>query len=314
MAKAGSAYNELASRMAEALEPQATVRMGQWVEGPDGKREVDVEVRGSADGKPFFLLVERKDWKQPVDIEEIDKLDSKRRDLSADRVMICSNSGFTRKALRKASRLEIGAVSVVANGNQLVKLKVMREYFAKAISADHWYLNVFPTDSSVANLPAVWNPTDLFFEGQPVVNWLHKISEKLLREHEGATGIIATFAFSRELAFSLQGAAVTLRGLQLNIDCSRKWVAQTVQEDVTIGYFDWVRQRMTVPAKEHWTLGPIDRLAWKEIEVEPGGYDEDLEPGTLRLEMTLLRPIAQLDGLPAPDLDSFVGEMRVTPI
>ena len=75
MAKAGSAYNELAARLAEALEPDAEVKVGKWVEGPDGKREIDVEVRRKVEGGSFFLLIECKDWADPVGIEEIDKLD-----------------------------------------------------------------------------------------------------------------------------------------------------------------------------------------------------------------------------------------------
>ena len=102
MAKAGKEYEKLAGTLAESLHPGSDVRIGQWIDGPDGQREVDVEVRSRPPNSPWFLLIECKDWKKPVRIGEIDKLESKSRDLGADETMICSNIGFTKDALRKA--------------------------------------------------------------------------------------------------------------------------------------------------------------------------------------------------------------------
>jgi hypothetical protein len=53
----------------------------------------------------LFILIECKDWRNPVGIGAIGELDSKRRDLHADRTIIYSNSGFTTGALRKAARI-----------------------------------------------------------------------------------------------------------------------------------------------------------------------------------------------------------------
>ena len=131
MAKAGSEYEKLAALVAKALDPGADIKTGQWVEGPDGKREVDVEVRGTVEGKPHFIQIECKDWKAPVDIQAIDNLDSKRRDISADAAILYSNSGFTKKALRKAERIGIGAVSAISYGNKLVRPVIERELIAK---------------------------------------------------------------------------------------------------------------------------------------------------------------------------------------
>src|SRR5262245_57854314 len=192
MTKAGSAYNKLAMEMAKALEPLANVRMGQWVEGPDGKREVDVEVRRTTDDLAFFLLIECKDWKTPVDIEEMDKLHSKSKDLAADRVMICSNSGFTKKALRKAARLEIEAVSVLAAGNGLIKIHLNREYVAKALSVEQWSADLFTAEDDEWPLPESWDARQLYYEDLPVVNWFHQISADLLRQHDGASTIVST--------------------------------------------------------------------------------------------------------------------------
>ena len=311
MAKAGSAYNELATKMAEALEPNAKVHMGKWVEGPDGKREVDVEVRSILEGRPFFLLIECKDWKSPVDIEEIDKLDSKGKDLSADRVMICSNSGFTKKALRKAGRLEMEAVSVLAADNKLIKLTFDRVFVAEALSVDHWSIALFPTEESLSLLPQKWDGRELYYGELPVVNWLHDTSAKLLREHEGAGRIVATFAFREATGFQLQSTAITLRGIQLQLACSRKWVSQTVKEDVTLGYYDWIRDRVTIPGGEYWTIGSFDQNSWEELSNEPEELRTELESNEIRLAMVLLKPIANRPELGAPQLDEVTGERSV---
>lgn len=65
MAKASTEYQELTALVAKALDPDADIKTGQWIEGPDGNREVDVEVRGTVDGKPHFVHIECKDWASP---------------------------------------------------------------------------------------------------------------------------------------------------------------------------------------------------------------------------------------------------------
>ena len=62
MPKAGEEYQELTALVAKALDPDANIKTGIWVEGPDGDREVDVEVRGTVDGVPHFIHIECKDW------------------------------------------------------------------------------------------------------------------------------------------------------------------------------------------------------------------------------------------------------------
>ena len=75
MAKLGKPYENVVALVAKALHPGATVEVGEWVEGPDGTREIDVSVRGQIDGKQTFILIECKDWKKDVGIAEIDALD-----------------------------------------------------------------------------------------------------------------------------------------------------------------------------------------------------------------------------------------------
>ena len=47
MAKRGSEYEQIVGSIRRALDPGATVEVGKWVKGPDGRRDRDVRVRGT---------------------------------------------------------------------------------------------------------------------------------------------------------------------------------------------------------------------------------------------------------------------------
>ena len=61
MAKPGDEYRELVGTVMAALDPGSAVKTEQWITGPDGERDMDVEVRGTLKGTPHFILVECKD-------------------------------------------------------------------------------------------------------------------------------------------------------------------------------------------------------------------------------------------------------------
>ncbi len=64
--KLGDAYQDLVGEIQRALDPGASVDVGIWVEGPDGRRDCDVRVRGTVNGATRFILIECKDWAAPV--------------------------------------------------------------------------------------------------------------------------------------------------------------------------------------------------------------------------------------------------------
>ena len=112
MPKAGDAYQDAVAEVARQLDPNARIVVGEWIEGPDGERDCDVGVY-PASASPRFVYIECKDWKRPVGIEVVDALESKRKDVNADIAILCSNSGFSADALRKAARVGIPALSAL---------------------------------------------------------------------------------------------------------------------------------------------------------------------------------------------------------
>jgi hypothetical protein len=47
MPKTGDEYQQIVGAVVKALDPGAQVTVGKWVIGPDGRRDKDVEVRGT---------------------------------------------------------------------------------------------------------------------------------------------------------------------------------------------------------------------------------------------------------------------------
>ena len=107
----GDSYEEILNAVQKALGPGATVEVAQWVEEPDGRRDMDLVVRGSVSGTPFCVLLECKNKARRVGTKVVDALEFKRRSLRADSAILFSNSGFTERAVRKAERMGISVAS-----------------------------------------------------------------------------------------------------------------------------------------------------------------------------------------------------------
>jgi len=312
MAKAGDEYQEIVGAVAQALDPGASVKVGQWIEGPDGRRDLDVEVRGTVDGLPCFVLIECKDWAQPVGIAVVDALDSKRKDLSADRAVIYSNSGFTAPALRKAARVEIETASALKAGDKRIKVKIERLLVVKALSVDSLRVNLYPPPGCDPEVGHGWQIDQLFCDGLAVQNWISGRSADLIREHEDAKEIVWRCALRPHEGWSFNGRALLVGGLELTFRCTKKWLAQTVRVDVTLGLFDYLRRKVVVPSKQAYGMGWIDQEAWKETDMR--WEEKELEPNSFELFMTLLRPIPPIGDGKAPDIARLIvdQEIRIT--
>ena len=103
--KAGRPYEEVVALISSAFDPSAIITRGAWETGPDGRRELDVRIEGTAGGKPTRTMIECKDYNRastrPIGIEHVDAIESKRGDLNLDAAFICSNAGLPRARLAR---------------------------------------------------------------------------------------------------------------------------------------------------------------------------------------------------------------------
>lgn len=313
MAKSGLEYQELVAMVAKALDPKADIKTGQWIEGPDGNREVDIEVRGAVDGKNHFVLIECKDWKRPIDVQAVDALDSKRRDLHADAAILYGNLGFSKMALRKAMRVGIEALSAVAEGNKLVKVELWREVVAKLLSVDCYNFRVYPSPESQLPFSEQWDVKNLYYDGFPVLNWLSEMSKDLLYKHEGQQKVIYTAAFKSDTPFTLQCVPVSLLGLRLEMTCSRKWLSQISRVDASLGSYNHITRRVIIPALQSFYPFTIDMEAWKEmdVDVEPEYWSRPLEPDSFEIYTVLHKLIMPIKGEATPPLSELIGDYSI---
>ena len=264
VAKIGKPYEGLAGLVAVALHPTASIEVSEWVEGPDGAREIDVSMRGEIDGKHAFILIECKDWKKDVGIAEIDALDSKRGDVGADKTIIVSNSGFTKPALRKAQRVGIMCVSALVHGSDIVRFVLYREFVAKKLSVERFRWRLY-SDSAHGN--EVQLDELLEFASKKFVAWVRDRSVQLLRNNEFARIIHCCVIFKQPLELIRLGQPYALKAIEIYLECRRYWVAQTIQEDVSHGMYDHIKQQLLIPDKEFWIMN-FDGRNWEEVKIE----------------------------------------------
>jgi hypothetical protein len=172
--KSGRAFERAVRDVMRAMDPGATARQGEWVVGPDGRREVDVLVEGAADGDSRSVLIECKDFDPKktgrVGIQYVDALDSKRRDLGNEVALICSNAGFTRDAKRKAKRVGIGLMGVMRKGDDRIRVFIEEDMYVRETKL-HRLVIALSRDGSPIDLTGV-RFEEVLFEGQPVGNWV----------------------------------------------------------------------------------------------------------------------------------------------
>src|SRR5438034_9491867 len=137
MSKRGKEYERVVALITQAFDRSAKVEIGKWVTGPDGRRELDVLISSASEGQHLRLLIECKDFNPrttgPVGIGYVDALDSKRHDVGATTAILCCNAGFTREAVRKATRVSIGLIAVIKKGDSRLRHRVVDEVFYRKV-------------------------------------------------------------------------------------------------------------------------------------------------------------------------------------
>ena len=283
MAKAGDAYRELVGTVVAMLDPQSTVKTEQWIVGPDGERDMDVEVRGKLDGIPHFVLVERKDHARPIGIGYIDAFESKLRDLKPDSAIMSSNSGFTRDALKKASRVGIQMMSAMKAGDTTVKIQVQREVVARRLTLRFGSAFLYPFDGRPQEIEENWKVEDLLFDGLPVIHWISEKMKLVAMEHDTADKIWFICTFRHEPRWSYRGRSLMVGGLKFSFAVKKDWV--------------W------------YALGLIDNAAWEKTESVRD--QSELEVNSFRLDITIMQSNLPRSAGDPRGVDGLVVETRV---
>lgn len=309
MAKAGDTYRELVGTVMAALDPESVVKTEQWIEGPDGERDMDVEVRGCVGGISHFALIECKDHARPIGIGYVDAFESKLRDLRPDRAILFSNSGFTRDALKKASRVGIELASAMKAGDAAVKVCIHHVLIARRLRLTFNRLTLLPVEGQGFEFDESLEVDQLQFDGLPVVHWISDKMKLLASTRDVETDIALVLTFHHEPRWSYRGRPIMIAGLKLHFSVARDWVAQSVMADVSLGYYDHLKKRVVIPSHQSFALGMIDSLGWEQADKfwDP----PELERNSLRVDVTVVQSNVPNSSGRSPKVDELIVEGRV---
>jgi hypothetical protein len=232
--------------MAKAFDPTANVNAGEWIEGPDGRLDMDVAIRGNLDGKATLVVIECKDFDRTktgrVGRPLIDALDSKRHDLKADAVLICSNSGFTQDALNKARRKGIGAISVLSESDPRVKVVIETEiYFRRVRFGERTFTFRGP---NAAELKIGLH--ELTYNGTPVDSWMESHVVAFITANPNISGKVITdsFRLRQPTEFDFKTRKVVLNSFSISLSPKIRWFARRIQLDANLAMYDYLRGRV----------------------------------------------------------------------
>ena len=249
--KMGTAFEECVAGVCSSLSPDATVTHSTWVEGPDGRRDQDVLIVTTVDGKPFRTIIECKDYLRPktgpVGIGLVDALESKARDLKYDLAIVCCNAGFTEDAKRKALRVGIVLIGIVREGDS----RIRQELF------DFIYFRRLKIERLGVRLDCVRGATvescmDIMasFGGAPAANWVcHFLVDVIMTNPIGAGDYAGTFRFRDLVPFQLQdGSIFQATSIFAEMKLTGGWFEQIGTIDGSAGVYDYLRRRIKVGA------------------------------------------------------------------
>jgi hypothetical protein len=254
-----STYRQLVASVIYAMDPHSTLSVGSLMDTPDGIRAVDIEVRSSGkDGAPLLTAIDVIDLPsgRQADITAVDAADSKRTDIKADAMILCSNTGFEQSAISKAKRKNIGLISVLRQGDKRIKAVIEEEIYLRKI--DITPVTITWNGDNLQNL----NPDAdvLEYNGGSVGGWVQlKASLTAAMNPELTFPITGTFNFKRATDFYKNGKQITLRSIAASFTPRVQWLSQTVQIDAKAGIYDYVRGRvMLAPGRNSYTITGID--------------------------------------------------------
>lgn len=301
-------YRELVADVIHAgFGPKADIKVGSGIAGPDGVRNVDIEVRSVVNGKHKLMVIKVVDLPgdEKVGVEVIDAFDSKRTDIQADVALVCSNTGFDSTAIRKAKRKGIGLISVLRQGDRRVKAIIEKEIYLRKI-------NLWPIEMEIEHQPPLpsFRVKDVRYQGKLVDAWLlQKAMLVASLNPELSQEVTLAFNLKTPTEFEIKGRPVLVNSLSITFHPKTQWFAQTVQLDATNGIYDYLRGRVRLAdGASSYIIGGYDFDLATPLSTPPSLNDLyfGLFPGELDVFSTQFETLSVPDPIEIPKLDDIV--------
>jgi hypothetical protein len=307
-----STYRQLVASVIYAFDPRATLSVGDLVGTPDGPRTVDIEVRSlSEDGKPLLIAIDVIDLPsgRKADIAAVDAADSKRADIKASVMLVCSNTGFDEIAIRKAKRKQIGLISILRQGDERVKAVINEQIYLRKVNVNpltFTFTGMTMKDRGILERSS--GSHALQYGGKFVDAWLmEKVAIIVGYNPTLDKRVTATFNLKNGTKFDVPSGRPKLRALAVSFQPHTQWLSQTVQLDATTGIYDYLRSRVRLAAggNNSYVISGINFDTAVPLSSPPEldmlGFG--LKPGEVEARLMM---IEGLDPTGAADLDSLI--------
>ncbi len=107
-------FEEFVASIQKQLTPQAVINLNDKIIGKSGvERQIDVSVRYNLGQFNIFVIMDCKDWKNPVDINDVGSFCDQVEDVGANKGAIVCNAGFTDGAVKRAQEKGIDLLRAV---------------------------------------------------------------------------------------------------------------------------------------------------------------------------------------------------------
>jgi len=108
-------FEEYVAEIQKHLSPNAVVEKNKSIIGKSGvERQLDITVTGKIGQFEYFIVIDCKDWKNKVDINDVGSFADLVEDVSANKgALVCSGGGFTAGALKRAKEKGINLYNAI---------------------------------------------------------------------------------------------------------------------------------------------------------------------------------------------------------
>jgi hypothetical protein len=302
-------YRQLVAAVIHAFEPRADLAVGALVNTPDGIRKVDIQVRSAREGKPTLTAIDVIDLPigQKVGINSIDAADSKRADINADTMLVCSNTGFEQEAISKGKHKKIGLISILRQGDQRVTTIIEEELYLRKIHIPALTFTWVGTRRPPQNV----TPFEFKYNGGSVDAWLQLRAGFIAAMNPTLTEeVAATFNLKQPTYFDRKdGSKVSLKALGVTFQPQVQWLAQTDQLDATAAIYDYIRGRIKLAGgTQSYTIRNFNFDTARPLASAPPITDigVGLAPGEVDMALTLIVGGAPPIGAEPAKLDEIV--------
>jgi hypothetical protein len=179
---AGAEFEKLVSRIQQQFDPNAHVTHNELLTDRLGhKRQFDVVIHGMLAGHQLLGVIECKDLKRNVGVQDIEAFVTKSRDVNANLKIFVSKRGFTKRATEKASDHGVQTLSLFPQDTSeppVIGTKWYADtYFWKRIVFQVHFVQEPPS-------PIQLDADEVTINGKRVIDWF---KNRLLTAHNNET-------------------------------------------------------------------------------------------------------------------------------